>query len=396
MQKKTTDKLHFIAPATSNLEQATIIAQKKGCKSPLLLQRRGYQVCWVAASDIPIRDPDINEVKELWLRQEAIYIPGYITTELAGFQEQIRYSHEFYNHILNGESCDELFDAPYYSERLLPVYEMLTTTEDEADPQEIVTLEFDVLKEGELIAENLWVKLSWLSFIEDDSSFRLRFSFGIAGYENVAKDFHRQQHAGNLTETIFPESVLISENKPLAKLLQSLLDIDQVAYVERIVYFNAPKGGAQLHQDVETGHLGVVYAQLSGETIWITLPKVSLVKEIVTFFNDETKQAALKDEIKPEYIQFLKNMVKQPTALSGYLDEHENDPLDAFINQSSSFIQQLLENGYAYKLSPGDLILLPQKSVENCNWHCVYCASDHEGEALSFAIREAGKISSMQ
>jgi len=393
MQKKTTNKLHFIAPATNNLEQATTLAQKKGYKSPLLLQRRGYQVCWVATSEIPTKDFPINEAKKSWLRQEAIYIPGYITTELADFQDQIRYSHEFYNHILNGEPCDELFDAPYYSERLSPVYEMLTTTEDEADPQEIITLEFDVLKEGKRIAENLWVKLSWLSFVEDDSSFRLRFSFGIAGYENVAEDFQRQQHAGHLTETIFPESVLISQNKPLAKLLQSLLDINQIAYVERIVYFNAPKGGAQLHQDVETGHLGVVYAQLSGETIWISLAKENLVEEIVSFFNNETKQAALKDEIKPEYIQFLKNMVKQPATLSSYLDEHENDPLDVFINQSSSFIQQLLEHGYAYKLSPGDLILLPQKSVENCNWHCVYCASDHEGEALSFAIREAGEAS---
>ncbi|VAW85789.1 hypothetical protein MNBD_GAMMA16-2115 [hydrothermal vent metagenome] len=392
MLKKTTDKLHFIAPATNNLEQATIIAKKKGYKSPLLLQRRGYQVCWLATSDTPTQVFNINEAKKSWLRQEAIYIPGYITTELADFQKQIRYSHDFYSHILNGESCDELFDAPYYSERLLPVYEMLTTTEDEADPQEIVTLEFDVLKDGELVAENLWVKLSWLSFIEDDSSFRLRFSFGIAGYENVAEDFQRQQHAGNLTEAIFPESALISQNKQLEKLLQSLLDIDQVAYVERIVYFNAPKGGAQLHQDVEAGHLGVVYAQLSGETIWITLAKASLVKEIIAFFNDEVKQAILKDEIKSEYIQLLKDMAKQPEVLSDYLDERENDPLEVFINQSPSFVRQLLDHGYAYKLSPGDLILLPQKSVKNCNWHCVYSASDHEGEALSFAIREAEKL----
>jgi len=387
MLKKTINPLHFIAPAATSREQATVIAREKGCEPPRLLQRRGYQVAWVAPFNTPIKSFDIKQAKKIWESQEALYLPGYITAEQVNFQEEVRHSHALYRQIINGKACDELLDAPYYSGRLLPVYDMLATTEDEADPQEIVTLEFDVLQEGDVIAENLWIKLSWLSFIEEDPSFRLRFSFGIAGYENVAEDFQRQRHAGNLTETVFPESVLISQNKPLAALLQSLLDIDQVAYVERIIYFNAPKGGAQFHQDVEPGHFGVVYAQLSGETVWISLAKNNLVKEIILFFKDEKKLDLLADEIKPEFIQFLSHLVKNPDALSAYLDERENDPLEVFINQSPSFTQQLLAQGYAYQLSAGDLILLPQKSITNCNWHSVYCTSDKEGEALSFAIR---------
>ena len=391
MSEQTTHKLHYIAPATTSFEQAVAITVEKGYTAPVLLQRRGYQVAWVATDNTPIEPVSISieDAKTTWQNQDALYIPNYIINELAGFQEEIKHSHSLYSKILEGEPCDELLDAPYYSERLLPTYEMLTATENEADPQEIVTLEFDTLENDELIAENLWVKLSWLSFIEEDPSFRFRFSFGIVGYEDVAEDFNRQQHAGKLAEAIFPESALISQNTKLMKLLQSLLDINQPAYVERIVYFNAPKGGAQLHQDVESGHLGVVYAQLSGETAWITLAKENLVKEIISFFSNDTKLANLNNEIKPEYIQFLKELIKTPAELGCYLDEQENDPLEIFINQSTSFTQQLLDQGYGYRLSPGDIILLPQKSVDNCNWHCVYCISDSEGEALSFAIRSA-------
>ena len=50
---------------------------------------------------------------------------------------------------------------------------------NEGDDQEIETVLFDALDNGEVVAEDLWAKVSWLSFFEEDSSLRVRFSFGM-------------------------------------------------------------------------------------------------------------------------------------------------------------------------------------------------------------------------
>ena len=62
-----------------------------------------------------------------------------------------------------------------------------------------------------------------------------------------------------------------------------MLQAEDLVYVERIVYFNAPEGGAQFHHDVERGHLGVVFAQLSGRTAWLTLSTEQLLDAMQNF-----------------------------------------------------------------------------------------------------------------
>ena len=67
-----------------------------------------------------------------------------------------------------------------------------------------------------------------------------------------ASDQRRQHYAALLCDVIFPESSIVTENEPLHRSLKSIIGCEQLNFVERIVYFNAPQGGAYLHHDLET------------------------------------------------------------------------------------------------------------------------------------------------
>ena len=158
----------------------------------------------------------------------------------------------------------------------------------------------------------------------------------------------------------------------LAKELKQLLEVDAIEFVERIIYFNAPDGGAQFHQDVERGHLGVIFAQMSGRTAWLALPKQHLIHEIITFLARADAKQMLVELLGKKHLTQLFKATNNPAYLSHWLDQRENDALDIFINQTPAFHQQLVDNGYAYVLHPGDVLLLPQQGMDNCAWHSVF------------------------
>ena len=127
------------------------------------------------------------------------------------------------------------------------------------------------------------MKASWLSFYEGDASLRFRFSFGVDFVEDVAADQNRQHYAALLTEAVSPESKIITDNQQLKHTLSQTLGSEEFRFVERIIYFNSASGGAYLHHDRERGHAGVVYAQLTGQTLWLALPQQALIDEINLF-----------------------------------------------------------------------------------------------------------------
>ena len=172
-------------------------------------------------------------------------------------------------------------------------------------------------------AEDLWLKASWLSFNEDDASLRFRFSFGIDLEEDVAADPYRQQLGGELTDAVFPESAIITNNVELEKKLKKILGSDGVSFVERIIYFNAPNGGAYLHHDLERGHAGVVFAQLTGSTFWLALPKETLIEEIIHFSQTHSWPDSLTQEMKSEMDKLANNR----SQLCAQLDSFSNDSL---------------------------------------------------------------------
>ena len=348
------------------------------------LQRRGYSL-GDAPSHTYSSDPLAN-----WQKGKPVLIKAACSPQLPQHDNNIARSDNLYSAILDGQECDTLFTESPYFERLDGNFESLGCSVNEGDEQEIETIIYDALDPSDqdnILAEDLWMKASWLSFHEEDASLRFRFSFGVDLIEDVAADKNRQHHASRLTDAIFPESQLITENEHLKTQLQKALTVNEFQFVERIVYFNAPNGGAYLHHDRERGHAGVVYTQLSGHTFWLALSKQSLLDEInhfVSYCNDTAWPTTVSQAVKTEILRCISEGL-----VSAELETFSNSALIHLINETKEFIQHLISNGHSRLLEPGDALLLPQDTELTCCWHSVFCLGEESGEALSFAIRSA-------
>ena len=341
------------------------------------VRRRGVELGWVVPRTRDVTDHTC--LARHWAAARPIYLADFVTAEVAEHGEHIAQALALMEAVLAEADLEDVLHAPPYDARLAPDFRLLPAGIDTGDAQEILRLDFDAYAGERLLAEDLWVKLSWLSFHPDDTSLRFRFSFGIEGYENVAAHWDKQQLAARLTEAIFPESAIVSRNSFLRGLLTSILPVDDVAYVERIVYFNAPNGGAQFHQDVERGHLGVVFAQLHGRSLWLALSRQQLLQELAAFLRTPAGHVAGYPR--------LRALVADAEGLAAAL-EAGDEVVEEVLNRSPEFFAHLLRQGHGWLLEPGDIILLPQQSQEHCAWHSVFCADDFPGHALSFAIRE--------
>ena len=354
-------------------------------KEHLSLQRRGFFL-----GDAP-GIQYTNDPLTHWQEGKPVLLKGMCASSLEQYSSDIVRSNDLYAKLLDGEECDQLFTQPPYIDRLEPNFESLGCSVNEGDDQEIETVIFDALDPNDhenVLAEDLWMKASWLSFYEEDASLRFRFSFGIDLVEDVAADKNRQFHAAHLTEAIFPESRIITNNSVLKAALQQTLKEDDFHFVERIVYFNSPDGGAYLHHDRERGHAGVVFAQLSGSTFWLALPKQSLIKEISLFAKQCIKNQ-WPQSLSEDVITEVKRCVADDTLLAKELESFANSALIHLINETQEFVQQLIQHGHSRHLKAGDILLLPQDSELSCCWHSVFCLGEESGQALSFAIRGA-------
>lgn len=356
----------------------------------LPLQRRNLDLGYVRA--LPRRGlPDAAQTAIKWRNDEAIFLPDMLN--LTAWQADIAQAHRLMEATLERGECSHLFEADPYRARLSPHFPLIATSFEEHDEQGIEKIYFDaeVDEHGErtCVAEELWCKASWLSFIEEDASLRFRFSFGMECLEDVASDPSRQQWAAQLCDAIFPESIALTGNSAINGVMREILG-GPPAYVERIVYFNAPNGGAQMHHDVERGHDGVVFAQLSGSTCWLALAKPLLIDQIRAFVADPDHEAELQ-RLLPDAADrdALKQLCSDRDAMAAYMDEFDHELVEAVMDRSPLFIHQLAENGYGYILQPGDLLLMPQRNMDSCVWHCVTALGDEPGEALSFAVRKS-------
>ena len=350
------------------------------------LARRGFDLGWIAEDARPAM-PDAETVKEKWHNDEAIMLPGILTDVIDHYAADIANAHQLMERTLNGNEIAPQLEAEPYVSRLNPKFPLISSVFEEHDEQCIEKLFFDAEEKGEVVAEDLWCKASWLSFDDNDASMRFRFSFGMEGYEDVAADPARQMLASELTDAIFPESAAITDHRVLNSLLAEMVGSNP-AYTERIIYFNAPNGGAQMHHDVERGHLGVVFAQMSGSTGWLALAKPKLIDEIQKFLIRSDSEEALT-HVLPETAErrALRELAKDRAALSRQMDEFDHEISEALMDRCPEFIQHLFDRGYGYILNPGDVLLMPQRDLETCVWHTVFCLDADPGEALSFALR---------
>jgi len=340
-----------------------------------LLQRRGFELGWVRETARPSQ-PGIERITQAWHNDDAICVPGLAVDTVKRHADDIECARAFMEKTLNDSEFAGLLDAEPIKSRLRPRFVLVASSTEEHDAQGIEKLYFDVEEAGECTAEALWCKASWLSFHGEDASLRFRFSFGMEGYEDVAADPVRQHWAGVLCDRIFPESAAITENPDILTMLQEILGT-KPAFVERIVYFNAPNGGAQFHHDVERGHAGVIYAQITGRTFWLALSKPKLIEEIRAFL-------AQRDV---DSWPVLRKLASDRKVLSAYMDECDHEEVEALIDRDPAFIRYMVEQGHAFLLQPGDVLLMPQRDLAACVWHSVFCLDGEPGEGLSFALR---------
>lgn len=342
------------------------------------LKRRGFSLGPVPCSSTTGADEFDN-----WHQGKPVLLKQACLEMLETYDSCIKQSEALVLSILEGNSCEEFIDTPSYSKRLSGKFEPMGAAFNEGDEQEIEMVMFDAISNDLTTAEDLWMKVSWLSFHDEDASMRFRFSFGVDLEEDVAADPARQEASALLADAIFPESALITENAPLLEKITRASEISKPKFVERILYFNAPNGGAYLHHDLERGHAGVVYAQVSGSTFWLAIPLNELAREIQNF----VRIHALPDSLSAKQQREITIMASDINAISKELNSFSNDALVHLINETQEFIQYLIEQGHGRTLGKGDAILLPQKDAQQCCWHSVFCIGEEVGQALSFAIR---------
>ncbi|MEJ2552659.1 MAG: hypothetical protein P8164_05215 [Gammaproteobacteria bacterium] len=388
-ESKGPSPVRYVLDANHSAEEARRAAWKLGISRPCWLSQRDSRLGWIGEQCRPAW-PDLHAARHAWHAAQPVLLPGFVAAELPAHRHHIAEAADLMAAVLDGTDCEQLLLEEPYAGRLAHRFELLSSLYDEGDQQEIVKLEFDAVRGDEIVAENLWVKLSWLSYAEQDASLRFRFSFGLENYEDVAADPERQLQAAALTEAIFPESAIISANSRLQHYLRELLEAKELVYVERIVYFNAPEGGAQFHHDVERGHLGVVFAQISGHTAWLALSTEQLLDALQTFLALPDAAQAMANGVKARRDRTaLVALAGHRGALAECMNNRDHDALEQLINRTPDFARHLIERGHAYILHPGDIILLPQHDPAHCSWHAVYCLDDKPGEALSFAVRRA-------
>ena len=350
------------------------------------LNRRGYDLGVITKDDLSTLSPRQSDIDK-WHTGRPVFLENFHFNAINKHTENLKRSKKLYEAVFKQQEYDSIFSSEPYLSRLRGQFESLGSSFNQGHDQEIETLFFDAIKEEKLVAEDLWLKISWLSFYENDASVRFRFSFGVDFEEDVALDPERQRYAANLAYAIFPESDIITTNKKLAAMLANFLGVQRVSYVEQIIYFNAANGGAYLHHDRERGHAGVVYAQLTGVTYWLALPKRILISEISDFITECNNSSCWPENINEAMQAELFELQNQAQGISRQLESFANSTLIHLINETKEFTQRLIQHGHGQLVKAGDFLLLPQENDEHCCWHSVLNIGDEPGEALSFAIR---------
>ena len=142
---------------------------------------------------------------------------------------------------------------------------------------------------------------------------------------------------------------------------------------QHIAYWNAPDGGALFHHDafaeeVSGGQRGVVYAQFSGATLWLSLSVEQLA----------TRTRELGELLLAGPLSVIARELALPAC----------GRLAPVVNQGPEFTALLADAGHAFLVEPGDVVLLPNHGYKRTAMHSVFCASDEPGYALSMAVRE--------
>jgi hypothetical protein len=322
------------------------------------LRRRGADLGY--AVPIARELPDPAAAARRWRDAEGVFLPGLLGKAPERHRAAIDATLRMFDRLRAGASLLDEFERRIGADPDL-VYS--GSSEGGPDPREIERVFVDAVPDGERVAKDLWAMLAYLATDETDPSLRIRFSNGADGIDEwMTSTDLTAGWTDQFAARAFPECEAVLTCAPLRELLQQLLG-RPYRLSERILYNNAPDGGAVFHHDAEPGQLGVVFSQLEGHTGWLALGKRRL--------------AAL-----------LVKRGHQPSARQAMLalDRGDDQPLWRVLNRDAAFTAELAARGALFVLQQGDCMLLPSHSLDDVAWHSVIGLGDRPSLAHSYGI----------
>lgn len=307
---------------------------------------------------------DAAEARERWEADEPIWLRGAL--ELGRHSRDIARTVSLFRRLRTGAAFE-----PEVWRRVRPgrAFEPAGVSVDLGDVREIEKVHADLRRGGRTGARDLWAKLSRISTDARDDSLRIRFSFGAERLDDWRTDARRAAAADDFAEAVFPECALLARNRRVRKLLQGWTG-RKVRLSERIVFSNAPGGGAAFHHDAEPGQLGVAYAQLTGRTAWLALPKRALAEEVARLVQGSA----------------LAPKAGTPARALRALDREDLPELDRLLNRTPRLTRRLVELGALIVLSAGDVLLLPSHGPDDAAWHSVFALGVTPSVAHSYGV----------
>lgn len=297
-----------------------------------------------------------------WRESEPLYLPGVLNASRAAHERDIRRTRALFERTRRGtvDFQREMWRR-LQGKRKWAAAGAVVDLSDEREIEKVYVDERNGSKE-------LWAKLSWVSRDERDESVRIRFSFGSEVHDDWHQDADRAAAADRLAEALFPECRLITRHTALTGLLRKLLG-KAARLSERIVFANAPGGGAVFHHDHETEQRGVLFAQLAGRTLWFALPK----RRLATLVAGQARG------------DLARRMSTAGRALRA-LDRTGLPPLERLLNSTPRFTKALVDARSAFVLSAGDVMLLPSHGPNDVAWHSVFALGEKPSLGHSYGV----------
>ncbi len=337
----------------------------------LALQRRGIaHGRFVVAPRAARGDRLTADMRARWDSDRAILLPGILAPALPRWGGAIRRTLALFED-LRAQRV-ELQDEVRRRLRGRAEFFPSGATVDAGDPRELEKVYVDGMRARRFVARGLYAKLSWIAHDERDVSLRIRFSFGSENLRDWQRETRRAPWADRYARALFPEGAAQAENARLVRTVEGLLG-RRARFSERIVYNNAPGGGAIFHHDCEPHQHGVVFGQLQGETAWLALPKRELARHLLAFVRT-TRAPALR-----------RLLTSERQALRA-LDREGDARIARLLNETPAFTRLLAEHGALFHLRAGDVLLLPNHAWDDTCWHSVFALGRRASLAHSYGL----------